>query len=65
MMDETTFQTFSDFWVEGTPCPAQHLPHLTTEEHALFQRLARGNIRLEQERIDHAYALQYLRVYLQ
>ena len=64
MMDEVTLQTFSDFCVEGTPCNAQQLPQLTAEEHALFQHLARENIRLEQERIDHAYALQRLRAYL-
>jgi hypothetical protein len=65
MMDEATLQTFSAFCVAGTPCTAQQLPHLTPEEHALFQHLARENIRLEQEHIDHAYALQCLRVYLQ
>jgi hypothetical protein len=46
MMDEETLHTFSDFCVEGTPCPAQRLAHLTAEEHALFQYLARENIRL-------------------
>jgi hypothetical protein len=65
MMDEATLQAFSDFWVEGTPCAVQQLSHLTSEEHALFQHLARENIRLEQERIDHAYALQCLSAYLQ
>lgn len=65
MMDEETLHTFSDFCVEGAPCTAQQLAHLTAEEHTLFQYLARENIRLEQERINHAYALQRLRVYLQ
>src|SRR5579883_2564086 len=65
MMDEATLQAFSSFCVEGTPCTVQHLPYLTSEEQVLFQRLARENIRLEQERIDHAYALQYVRAYLE
>lgn len=65
MMDEATFQAFSDFYVEGTPCTAQQLPHLTPEEQALFQHLAKENIRLEQERIPHKYALQRLYAYLQ
>ncbi|HEU5382504.1 MAG TPA: Wadjet anti-phage system protein JetD domain-containing protein [Ktedonobacteraceae bacterium] len=65
MMDEATLHTFADFCVEGTPCPLQQLPHLTPEEHTLFQHLARENRRLEQEHIDHAYALQRLRVHLQ
>jgi hypothetical protein len=65
MMDEVTLQAFSNFCVEGTPCTVQQLPHLTSEEQALFQHLARENIRLEQERIDYAYALQCLRTYLE
>src|SRR6266487_1187532 len=58
MMDETTFRTFSSFSVEGTPCPVRQLPNLTSEEHALFLRMVRDNIRLEQERISHRYALE-------
>ena len=65
MMDEVTLQTFSNFCVKGTPCTVQQLSHLTSEEHALFRYLARENLRLEQERIDHAYALQCLHVYFQ
>lgn len=65
MMDKAILQAFSDFYVEGTPCSAQQLPYLTQEEHSLFWHLARENIRLEQERIDHMYALHYLRTYLQ
>ena len=65
MMDETTLQTFSHFWVRGTPCTVQQLACLTPEEHALFQYLARENIRLEQERIDYSYALRCLHEHLQ
>lgn len=58
MMDEQTFQTFSPFHVEGTPCSIRQLPHLTEEEHRLFLHLSERTLRLEQERISHAYALE-------
>lgn len=58
MMDEQTFQTFSPFHVEGTPCSIRQLPHLTAEEHRLFLHLSERTLRLEQERISHAYALE-------
>lgn len=60
MMDDTTLQMFSGFCVAGMPCPVRQLSYLTPEEHALFLQLAEGNIRLEQERISHAYALEKL-----
>jgi hypothetical protein len=60
MMNEVTLQTFSDFCVAGTPCFVRQLPYLTPEEHALFLRLTAGNIRLEQERISHTYALGHI-----
>lgn len=58
MMDAATFDTFRDFAVPGTPCPIAELPQLTPDEHALYANLARGNVRLEQERISHAYAVR-------
>ncbi len=60
MMDQETLNTFAEYCVESTPCPAQQLPHLTPEEHALFVYLAEHCLRLEQERISHAYALRQL-----
>lgn len=60
MMDQQTFTAFSSYCVKSTPCPVQQLPHLTTEEHALFLHLAEHNLRLEQERISHPYALRQL-----
>lgn len=65
MMDQETLSTFADFCVDGTPCPPQHLPHLTPEEHALFVHLAKEGIRLEQERINHTYALKQLEQLIQ
>lgn len=58
MMDERTFQTFVPFHVAGTPCRAQHLPHLTAEEHELFVHVAEQTLRLEQEHISAIYALE-------
>jgi hypothetical protein len=60
MMDWETLSTFSAFCVSSTPSPVRQLPHLTPEEHALFLHLAENNLRLEQERISHAYAVRKL-----
>ncbi len=60
MMNEVTLQTFADFCVAGMACSARQLPYLTPEEHALFLRLSGENIRLEQERISHVYALEQI-----
>ena len=65
MMDETTLQTFKDFWVTGTPSTARSLPHLTQKEHVLFEYLSQENIRLEQERIPHSYAMDHIQKSLQ
>ncbi len=64
MMDAATLQAFKQFWVTGTPCPAQHLPYLTPEEHMLFTHLLQQNIRLEQERISHPYAMHSIHEHL-
>jgi hypothetical protein len=58
MMDEQTLKTFSPFHIEGTLCIVRQLPHLTPEEHMLFLHLSEQTLRLEQERISHAYALE-------
>lgn len=60
MMDEGTLQTFSGFYVTGTPCAVRQLPCLTPEEHTLFVYLSEQNVRLEQERISHVYALEQI-----
>lgn len=62
MMDWETFSTFAHYCVKSTPCPIQQLPYLSSEEHGLFVHLAEHNLRLEQERIDHRYALRQLEV---
>jgi hypothetical protein len=66
MMDEQTLKTFFSFQVEGTPCSVRQLPYLTSEEHTLFVYLSERTLRLEQERISHAYALECIhRCFLQ
>jgi hypothetical protein len=55
MMDVETFETFRAFAVSGTPSESTALPNLTPSEQAVFQSLARNNLRLEQERISHDY----------
>ncbi len=60
MMDEATFDAFEQFAGSGTPCPAGLMPQLTSPEQQLFERLAAGNIRLEQEHISHAFAVRRL-----
>ena len=51
---------FERFAVTGTPVEVERLPHLTPSEQQLFQYLTAENLRLEQERIPHAYVTQYL-----
>lgn len=58
MMDAETFDAFHEFVVTGTPSSSVELPHLTCDEQALFANLARGNLRLEQERISQAYTVR-------
>ena len=53
-------ETFADFCVSSTPCPIRQLSHLTPEEHDLFVYLTEHNLRLEQERISHSYAVKQL-----
>jgi hypothetical protein len=60
MMDWETFSAFSAFCVTGTSTPVRQLPYLTPEEHALFLHLAENTLRLEQEHISQAYALEKL-----
>lgn len=61
MMDDPTFDTFRTFAVAGTPSATVELPALTAVEHMLFANLVRSNLRLEQERIGYAYAVQQIR----
>lgn len=61
MMDAPTLEAFREYAVPGVATTAASLPHLTPDEHALFERLAQQQLRLEQERIPLAYATERLR----
>lgn len=65
MMNAATLEAFSAYVHTGTPCPPSQPPHLTPSEQALFARLCRENLRLEQEKISHAYAVERLEEALQ
>ena len=61
MMDEATLKTFEAFAVPGTKSKVTALPNLTPEEVQVFDLLMEGDVRLEQERIAHDYAVRELR----
>jgi hypothetical protein len=60
LMDEATFEAFHEYAVRGVPCDVSDLPHLREAEHALFQRLAREQVRLEQEHLSQAFVTNRL-----
>jgi hypothetical protein len=60
MMDRATLSAFANFHVVSTPFATRELPLLTAEEQVLFREVAEKTIRLEQEHITHAYALDRL-----
>ncbi|MDH4164230.1 MAG: DUF2220 family protein [Nitrospirota bacterium] len=63
MMDEETFEAFKHYRVTGADADFADLPRLTSEEHALFERLInlRSHNRLEQEKINHRFAVKKIR----
>jgi hypothetical protein len=65
MMDWETFFAFAEFCVTGTPSYVRELPHLSPDEHTLFQHLTENNLRLEQEHISHKYAMKELQQAMQ
>jgi len=62
MMDAATLAAFAEFVVAGQPHPATSLPGLDDVEQRLFATLREQNLRLEQERIEYAYAIRQLRI---
>ena len=61
MMDEVTLRTFGAFKVSGATSKVTALPNLTPEEARVFDLLVKNEVRLEQERISHDYAVRELR----
>lgn len=61
LMDTGTLYRYRDLWVPEPKPAAGVLTHLTAGEQAALNALrAEGNVRLEQERIEWAYALRAL-----
>ncbi len=60
MMDAATLAAFAEFVVAGKPYPATTLRGLDDAEQRIFAMLREQNLRLEQERIDYAYAVGQL-----
>lgn len=56
MMDGQTLDDHRGFVVEGSPLDAE-LPRLTAGEKALYSIVRSENLRLEQEKISHSYAV--------
>lgn len=64
MMDATTFDTFDQYIVAGTPSMIAELPNLTLDERAVFNRVQSENLRLEQEHIGQLYGVEALQNWL-
>jgi len=60
LMDHATFEAFRSFAGVAPPTGATILPHLTAHEHALFEWLAREQLRLEQEHLTQAFIIARL-----
>jgi hypothetical protein len=55
LMDETTFNAHAAYLVADTLTPLLENPHLTEDEQALYARVQRDRLRLEQEHIPQLY----------
>jgi hypothetical protein len=60
-MDQKFLEMFQDFVVEGTPAPNIIVSNLNETESAIFNRIKKDNLRLEQERIPHIFVLEELK----
>jgi hypothetical protein len=58
LMDRAVLDRFSRFAVRGTDIKCAEPPNLTDAEQEAFRLCLRDNLRLEQERIDHAFVLE-------
>jgi hypothetical protein len=63
MMDEETLSNFAS--AAGQKAANQNLKHLLESELELYNHLQANNIRLEQEKITHAYALNKIKIKMQ
>lgn len=60
LMDIKVLETFQAYCVKGTFSNCKSLPNLTAEEGAVFDELATGNVRLEQERVTQQVLMEVL-----
>jgi hypothetical protein len=60
MMDRSTFDTYSSYVVEGKATPNDNFEGLNLDETDLARHVRDHNLRLEQEHIDHQYAVIHL-----
>ena len=60
MMDQSTFKEFEEFTVNVEPSQPEILSNLTSKEYSLYAFLCRQGKRLEQERINQKFVVQYL-----
>ena len=61
LMEQATFEAHAHLVSEGEETKASQLPHLTTEELALFNLLKQNNWRVEQERLNREWVKEKLR----
>ena len=61
MMDFATLKLYEEDIVTGEKITMETLEYLTSEESELFRYIRANNIRLEQEKIRHAYVMHMLR----
>jgi len=57
-MDLETLNVFREYWDEGRETLAPVFENLNGEEKQLYSFLKENNIRLEQEKIRHEFAVQ-------
>lgn len=61
LMDRETLTAHKHYWGQGEHTVQESPKYLTEEEKDLFQFLKTHNVRLEQEKIEHAYVVREMR----
>lgn len=61
LMDQATFDRHRHLVTPGELTSVVSLPHLTDDERVLFEVLKRNNWRIEQERLDQEWVMNWLR----
>lgn len=61
LMNKETFDSYTEYAVKGSPTGNYTLEYLHEPEIELYNFLKESNLRLEQERIAHEYAIQHIK----